>query len=72
MTLDEAINHCLERANQDCSSCADEHLQLAEWLIELKDLHKNAQVVDNNTQKMYVDSGCCKKMQQPREVENEY
>ena len=59
MTLDEAIDHCLERANQDCSSCADEHLQLAEWLIELKDLHKNAQVVDNNTQKMYVDSGCC-------------
>ena len=46
MTLDEAINHCLERANQDCSSCADEHLQLAEWLIELKDLRKNAQVVD--------------------------
>ena len=46
MTLDEAINHCLERANQDCSSCADEHLQLAEWLIELKDLRKNAQVAD--------------------------
>ena len=46
MTLDEAINHCLERADQDCSSCADEHLQLAEWLIELKDLRKNAQVVD--------------------------
>ena len=40
MTLDEAIDHCLERANQDCSSCADEHLQLAEWLIELKNLHK--------------------------------
>ena len=61
MTLDEAIDHCLERANQDCSSCADEHLQLAEWLIELKDLRKNAQVVDNNTQKLSVDSGCCKK-----------
>ena len=65
MTLDEAIDHCLERANQDCSSCADEHLQLAEWLIELKDLRKNAQVVDNNTQNLSVDSGCCKKMQQP-------
>ena len=46
MTLDEAIDHCLDRANQDCSSCADEHSQLAEWLIELKDLRKNAQVVD--------------------------
>ena len=53
MTLDEAINHCLERANQDCSSCADEHLQLAEWLIELKDLRKNAQVVDKQEVKNY-------------------
>ena len=40
MTLDEAIDHCLERANQDCSSCADEHLHLAEWLIALKNLHR--------------------------------
>ena len=55
MTLDEAINHCLERANQDCSSCADEHLQLAEWLIELKDLRKNAQVVDKQEVKIMVD-----------------
>lgn len=36
MTLDEAIKHCLERAEQDCTDCADEHKQLAEWLIELK------------------------------------
>ena len=43
MTLDEAIDHCLERANQDCSSCADEHMQLAKWLIQLQELRKNAQ-----------------------------
>ena len=55
MTLDEAIDHCLERANQDCSSCADEHMQLAKWLIQLQELRKNAQVVDNNTQKLSVD-----------------
>ena len=41
MTFDEAIDHCLERANQDCSSCADEYLQLAEWLIELKCRREN-------------------------------
>ena len=43
MTLDEAIDHCLERANQDCSSCADEHMKLAKWLIQLQELRKNAQ-----------------------------
>ena len=37
MSIDEAISHCLERANQDCSKCSMEHKQLAEWLIELKD-----------------------------------
>lgn len=32
MTLDEAIKHCTERAN--------EHKQLAEWLVELKELRE--------------------------------
>lgn len=36
MSLDEAIWHCQERAEEDCSECAREHLQLAEWLGELK------------------------------------
>ena len=36
MSLDEAIRHCQERAVADCSECAREHLQLAEWLEELK------------------------------------
>lgn len=39
MTLDEAIEHCKERAK--CGdSCGMEHKQLAEWLRELKELRK--------------------------------
>lgn len=40
ISLDEAILHCQERAAADCSKCAREHLQLAEWLEELKSLRK--------------------------------
>ena len=36
MTLDEAILHAEEVANSECSECAKEHKQLAEWLKELK------------------------------------
>ena len=60
MTLDEAIKHCLEVAEEnetkaqqigvqflgttkdreatECRECAAEHRQLAEWLMEYKDL----------------------------------
>ena len=34
MNLQEAIQHCLEKA-QGCNECAEEHRQLADWLIEL-------------------------------------
>ena len=51
MTLDEAIKHAREKANeqnyyasfergkhiQSCKKCAEEHEQLAEWLEELKE-----------------------------------
>lgn len=39
MTLQEAIDHALKKANQlgNCE-CANEHLQLAEWLKELQDI----------------------------------
>lgn len=53
LTLEEAIKHCEEKAKElncqiekgeirtsdilDCFECANEHLQLAEWLKELKD-----------------------------------
>lgn len=44
MTLDEAIQHCKEKANEQCSSnynCALEHKQLAIWLSDLKALTEN-------------------------------
>ncbi len=39
MTLEEAIQHCLEKANGNCA-CAEDHRQLAEWLIELAERRK--------------------------------
>ena len=37
MNLDDAIAHCKEVAeNTTCVDCKEEHLQLAEWLEELK------------------------------------
>lgn len=41
MTLEEAIKHTLEVADQTpCDRCREEHLQLAEWLKELKEYRK--------------------------------
>lgn len=51
MTLDEAIRHCLEQArklqdkadrvgddeSRQCMECAADHIQLAEWLTEMKE-----------------------------------
>jgi hypothetical protein len=48
MTLEEAIAHCEERAKADCTECAKEHRQLAEWLKELKDLRKRYKARPNN------------------------
>lgn len=36
MTLDDAIKHCQQVANESECECANEHKQLAEWLKELK------------------------------------
>ena len=36
MTIEEAIQHCIEVAKTtSCEECAEEHLQLAEWLGRL-------------------------------------
>lgn len=41
MTLDDAIKHCQQIAKEsDCSECANEHKQLAQWLQELKEFKK--------------------------------
>lgn len=45
MTIDDAIKHCLERANKDCSDCAGEHRQLAMWLGELQGLRISTQTL---------------------------
>ena len=39
MTLDEAIKHCTEVSNRadTCADCRAEHMQLANWLRELKE-----------------------------------
>jgi hypothetical protein len=43
MTLDEAISHCMEKAsNCQIKACARDHLQLAEWLEELKAFRLNS------------------------------
>lgn len=36
MTLDEAIEHAEQCADNSCGECAEEHKQLADWLRELK------------------------------------
>jgi hypothetical protein len=40
MTLDDAIKHCQQVADESVCECADEHRQLAQWLQELKKFKK--------------------------------
>lgn len=47
MTLDEAIQHCIEKS--DRTECGKEHEQIAEWLEELKrfkDLHERGRLLE--------------------------
>ena len=56
MTLQEAIIHSLKRATEDCSECAKEHEQLANWLIELRNIKKFIEPLRNyNTHNMYLE-----------------
>ena len=42
MTLDDAIKHAKEQGHIfNTGTCAKEHLQLAEWLEELKSVRRN-------------------------------
>ena len=45
MTLDEAIEHAREVADQGCGKCAEEHSQLADWLKELQMLKKESETM---------------------------
>lgn len=57
MTLDEAIKHCWEIAqNTTCADCRDEHIQLAGWLLELKGRRKKS----NDVLEKITTKTCCK------------
>lgn len=80
LTLDEAIKHCLEVAEQnekkaeyrprmdyydeiesraECLECATEHRQLAEWLMEVKDLREeNINLKNDNERLRDCVDGC--------------
>ena len=48
MTIDEAIKHAEDKANElECSECGKEHKQLAEWLKELKEYKKQLFKLDD-------------------------
>ena len=69
MTLEEAIKHCEEVAADlesetdevtelydDCE-CREEHLQLAEWLTELKDLREENKVLISECDRLIKEKG---------------
>ena len=58
MTIDEAIAHAQETADTRtdlCDECREEHRQLAQWLIELKQLREENDTL--KTEIMAVKSG---------------
>lgn len=60
MTLDEAINHCIDISNACEGQCSIDHFQLANWLKELRDLrNKNEWHIGTPTEKgmYYVTDG---------------
>lgn len=62
MSLDDAIQHCKDRAKADCSECAKEHQQLTEWLEELKIYREleEQEMPRVRVYELYVVSRCAK------------
>ena len=65
MTLDEAIKHCEEVAEQNeeqsCKECANEHRQLAEWLRELEAYRKAENEIEQELVNWNdIDNGKCR------------
>ena len=52
MILNEAIRHCIKKAEEldkiKCTACADEHRQLKKWLQELNNIRSITQDYINN------------------------
>lgn len=58
MTLDEAIEHLeekLQNENFPCEECRKEHLELQEWLEELRESRKVIKVI----QEQLLNSSIC-------------
>lgn len=51
MTLIEAIEHCKELSD-NCTKCGKEHLQLKEWLEELKRYRETVRIIENIIENM--------------------
>lgn len=65
MTIDEAITHCIEVAEQNedqsCKKCANEHRQLAEWLRELEAYRKAENEIEQELVNWNdIDNGKCR------------
>jgi rubrerythrin len=54
MTIEEAIQHCHEVAEKECTECGKEHLQLAEWLAELKKLRQLQNSMQNDDYALWI------------------
>ena len=59
MTLEEAIEHCEQKACEH-SKCAEEHKQLAEWLKELQTLKNNCSNTDKTLKRYPSCKDCIK------------
>ena len=72
MTLNEAIKHCLEVAEEqeiiadrsnsgiekmNCKSCAEDHKQLAEWLTDYKNLKEENKVLISECDRLIKEKG---------------
>ena len=58
MTLQEAIDHCYDKANElKACECAKEHLQLARWLEELIGLRKENKRLNEEVDALKQDLG---------------
>lgn len=57
MTLDEAIRHCCAKSTSD-TECGREHAQLAEWLVELKELEADDAKLRELVRDMWRHSYC--------------
>lgn len=56
-TLDEAILHCYEKARQmPLCECSKEHIQLAQWLEELKAYRKAVKWVERHDEELSDNS----------------